>query len=86
MPPQSTLNTFLPLIPTLLNSPSSGGEPKPKCNDLCLPIPGSRLLEMYGMDPQASKWGKLGVVAAFLVGHFTLLCFATSLAKRFEKR
>ncbi|QDZ22336.1 ATP-binding cassette transporter [Chloropicon primus] len=85
LPDQGLLNTFLPLLPTFLGG-GGDGDPKPVCNDLCIPVPGAKLLNMYGMDPEYNKWGKLGVVAAFAVGHFILMCFATSLAKRFEKR
>eukprot|EP00205_Picochlorum_sp_RCC944_P001080 CAMPEP_0182606312 /NCGR_PEP_ID=MMETSP1330-20130603/1192_1 /TAXON_ID=464278 /ORGANISM="Picochlorum sp., Strain RCC944" /LENGTH=793 /DNA_ID=CAMNT_0024824591 /DNA_START=209 /DNA_END=2590 /DNA_ORIENTATION=- len=86
LPDQNTLKTFLPLLPTFLNAGSGSGEPKPKCNELCLPVPGSQLLEMYGMNPEANKWGKLGIGLLFLAVHFTLMFVATMHAKHYEKR
>ena len=87
LPPGNMLNTFLPLLPTFLNGQSDGdGEPKPVCDRLCIPVPGEGLLDMYGMDVNANKWNKLGIVVLFIVVHFILLCFSTSICKRFEKR
>ena len=56
------------------------------CDRLCIPVPGEGLLDMYGMDVNANKWNKLGIVVLFIVVHFILLCFSTSICKRFEKR
>ena len=85
-PPQSMLKAFLPLLPTFLGQGQDNGEPSPKCNDLCLPVPGKRLLDMYGMDEAVNKWTRLGIVILFIAGHFLLMVLSSSIAKRFEKR
>lgn len=85
LPPQSTLQTFLPLLPTFLNS-ADNGQPKPVCKELCLPVPGKDLLVMQGINPAGSKWGDLGFGILFVFVHFTLLFIATTYSKYYEKR
>merc|ERR1711959_566454 len=86
MPPQSMLKAFLPLLPSFLGQGQDNGEPNPRCDDLCLPVPGKRLLDMYGMDEAMNKWTRLGIVILFIAGHFLLMVLSSSIAKRFEKR
>ena len=84
LPDQSMLTTIATLIPTFLDTPN--GKPKPSCHDLCLPVPGSQLLDMYGINADRNKWGYLGFGILFIAVHSLLMYVAMRYAKHFEKR
>jgi len=84
MPNPTMLQTILNLLPTFLSGPP--GVEKPKCNELCLPVPGSKLIEMYGLNPADSKWERLGFGILFILIHLTLMHLSLMYARYFEKR
>jgi ATP-binding cassette subfamily G (WHITE) protein 1/ATP-binding cassette subfamily G (WHITE) protein 2 len=84
LPDQTMLTTIANLLPAFLDAPN--GKPKPSCHDLCLPVPGSELLDMYGINADQSKWGYLGFGILFIVVHSLLMYVAMRHAKYFEKR
>ena len=59
---------------------------KPLCDELCLPVPGNRLLTLHGVEPFWNMWDKLGMVFLFVFIHFIFLCAITMVCKRFDRR
>ena len=71
LPDAHTLKGFATLLPSLLGGGGgsdllAGGPGRQACNDLCLPVPGSKLIQQYDLDPNSSRWQFLGMGILFV--------------------
>mmetsp|Transcript_6882 Transcript_6882/g.17591 ORF Transcript_6882/g.17591 Transcript_6882/m.17591 type:complete len:771 (-) Transcript_6882:1746-4058(-) len=81
MPNPQILQTISNILPSFLNLNS-----ETKCDELCLPVPGDGLIEMYGHNPDENKWERLGFATVFVLVHASLFYASLLYAKLFEKR